>query len=436
MNKAFADTRPFASFEWMLALRYLRARRKEGFISVISLFSFLGILLGVATLIVVMAVLNGFRAELLDKILGFSGHANIYRQDLEPIGDFAAIQKRLEAIPGVSRVIALVEGQAMASSVRNNTGALVRGISETDLRKLPSINNERLRTALQLPGIPDEPASLDGFDQSGGVAIGERLAWRHQLGLGSTLTLISPEGPDTVIGSAPRIRAYPIVAIFKIGMSEYDESVVYMPLAEAQDYFMADDGVTALDLMVADPDSIDDSLAEIQEAAGGELRVQTWKERNLAFFSALTVERNVMFLVLTMIILVAALNIVSGLIMLVKDKGRDIAILRTMGATRGAIQRVFFLTGAAIGVAGTAGGFLLGLLICLNVESIRQFIQGISGVDPFNAELYFLSQLPADMDSTQTLWIVLMSLALSFAATLYPSWRAARLDPVEALRYE
>ncbi len=436
MEKALPDTRPFAGFEWMLALRYLRARRKEGFISVISLFSFLGILLGVATLIVVMAVLNGFRAELLDKILGFSGHANVYRQDMEPIADFAEIQRRLEQVQGVKRVIVLVEGQAMASSLRNNTGALVRGISEADLKKLPSINNERLRTGLKQPGIPDEPASLDGFEASGGVAIGERMAWQHQLGLGSSLTIISPEGPDTVVGNAPRIRDYPVVAIFKIGMSEYDESVVYMPLAEAQDYFMAENGVTAIDLMVDNPDAIDGMVAAIQEAAGPDLQVQTWKDRNLAFFNALAVERNVMFLVLTMIILVAALNIVSGLIMLVKDKGRDIAILRTMGATRGAIQRVFFITGAAIGVAGTAGGFISGLLICLNVESIRQFIQWVSGVDPFNAELYYLSQLPADMDSTQTLWIVAMSLALSFGATLYPSWRAARLDPVEALRYE
>jgi lipoprotein-releasing system permease protein len=436
MDKSLPDTRPFARFEWMLAGRYLRARRREGFISVISLFSFLGILLGVATLIVVMAVLNGFRAELLDKILGFQGHVAVYRSDVSPIPDYEALQQRLSAIPGVTRAVGLVEGQAMASSLRNNTGALVRGISEADIQKLPSLNNENLRTAMKEEGVPDEAASFAGFDASGGVAIGERMAWRHQLGIGSRITIISPEGPETVLGTAPRIRDYPVVAIFKVGMSDYDENVIYMPLAEAQDYFVTEEGVNQIEVMVDNPDEVEAYLLPIMDAAGEGMAVTTWKARNSTFFNALAVERNVMFLVLTMIILVAALNIISGLIMLVKDKGRDIAILRTMGATRGTIQRVFFLTGAAIGVAGTLGGFIVGLLICLNTERIRQFISWVSGVDPFNPELYYLAQLPAKMDSWQTVLIVLMSLGLSFAATLYPSWRAAKLDPVEALRYE
>ena len=436
MEKSLPDTRPFARFEWMLAGRYLRARRREGFISVISLFSFLGILLGVATLIVVMAVLNGFRAELLDKILGFQGHVAVYRSDVTPIPDYEALQQTLSAIPGVTRAVGLVEGQVMASSLRNNTGALVRGISEADILKLPSLNNDSLRTALKEEGVPDVTASFAGFDASGGVAIGERMAWRHQLGLGSRITIISPEGPETVIGTAPRIRDYPVVAIFKVGMSDYDENVIYMPLADAQEYFVTEEGVNQIEVMVDDPDDVDRYLLPIMDAAGEGMAVTTWKTRNSTFFNALAVERNVMFLVLTMIILVAALNIISGLIMLVKDKGRDIAILRTMGATRGTIQRVFFLTGATIGVAGTLGGFIVGLLICLNTERIRQFISWVSGVDPFNPELYYLAQLPARMDSWQTVLIVLMSLGLSFAATLYPSWRAAKLDPVEALRYE
>jgi lipoprotein-releasing system permease protein len=436
MDKSLPDTRPFARFEWMLAGRYLRARRREGFISVISLFSFLGILLGVATLIVVMAVLNGFRAELLDKILGFQGHIAVYRADVNPIPDYEALQQKLSAIPGVTRAVGLVEGQAMASSLRNNTGALVRGISEADIQKVPSLNNENLRTALKEEGVPDVTASFQGFDASGGVAVGERMAWRHQLGLGSRLTIISPEGPETVLGSTPRIRDYPVVAIFKVGMSDYDENVIYMPLSEAQEYFLTEEGVNQIEVMVEDPDEVEAYLLPIMDAAGEGMAVTTWKARNTTFFNALAVERNVMFLVLTMIILVAALNIISGLIMLVKDKGRDIAILRTMGATRGTIQRVFFLTGAAIGVAGTFGGFIVGLLICLNTERIRQFISWVSGVDPFNPELYYLAQLPAKMDSWQTVMILLMSLGLSFAATLYPSWRAAKLDPVEALRYE
>ena len=436
MDKSLPDTRPFAAFEWLLAARYLRTRRREGFISVISLFSFLGILLGVATLIVVMAVLNGFHSELLDKILGFQGHASVYSADTEPLQNYKDIEQRILEIPGVVRAIPLVEGQAMASSLRSNTGALVRGISDADIGKLPSIMNDKLRTAIKEPGVIDEKPSFVGFEASGGVAIGSRMAWRHQLGLGSNITIISPEGPDTVVGTAPRIRDYPVVAIFQVGMSDYDENVIYMPLAEAQDYFVTDDGVSQVEVTVDNPDNIDEFVLPLHEAAGDGMVVQTWQQRNLTFFNALAVERNVMFLVLTMIILVAALNIISGLIMLVKDKGHDIAILRTMGATRGTIMRVFFITGAAIGTVGTLAGFLVGLLICLNTENIREFITWVSGVDPFNQELYYLSRLPAKMDSWQTILIVLMSLGLSYSATLYPAWRAARLDPVEALRYE
>lgn len=436
MATALPDTKPFAGFEWKLALRYLRARRKEGFISVISLFSLIGIALGVATLIVVMSVFNGFHGELLKSVLGFSGHASIYQPDLSPINDFQTMKDRISALPGVTSATPIVEGQVMVSSVKNATGALVRGLAEEDIAKLATINNDKLQTAIVQPGVVDAKPTWKGFDASNGVAIGERMAWKHQVGLGGTITLIAPNGPETVIGSTPRIRDYTVVAIFKMGMSEYDEGVVYMPLPEAQDFFSTDTGVSGIEVTVADPESIAGQVGELSKAAGQGLMVQTWKDRNQAFFTAINVEQNVMFMVLTMIIIVAALNIISGLIMLVKDKGRDIAILRTMGATSGAIQRVFFITGAAIGVAGTIVGTLLGMLISANAERIRQGVQWLSGVDPFNPDLYYLSQLPSHVDLKQTAWIVLMSLALSFIATLYPSWRASKLDPVEALRYE
>lgn len=436
MVEGLPDTKPFAGFEWQLALRYLRARRREGFISVISLFSFLGIALGVATLIVVMSVFNGFHEELLSKILGFSGHASVYRQDQDPIANYKEVQTRLEKVQGVTRVIALVEGQAMVSSIRTATGALVRGISEDDLIKLPSINNKDLHTQLAVAGVEDANPTLAGFDKSDGIAIGEGLARRHQLALGSPITLIAPNGPDTVIGNTPRIRDYTVVAIFKMGMSDYDEGVVYMPIKEAQDFFSTNSGATGLEVMVEDPDAVQGQTAQLLDAAGPDLTVQTWQTRNVAFFNALAVERNVVIMVVSLVVLVAALNIISGLFMLVKDKGSNIAILRTMGATKGAIMRVFFLTGAAIGTFGTFVGLIVGVLICINADNIRHGIQWLSGVDPFNPEFYYLAQLPAKISYQQTFWIVVMALLISYLATLYPSWKAAKLDPVEALRYE
>jgi lipoprotein-releasing system permease protein len=416
-------THPFAPFEWMLSLRYLRARRQEGFISVNAGFSFLGIMLGVATLIIVMAVMNGFRKELLDKILGLNGHLLI--QPLEqPLTDWAAVAERVSQVPGVVLAAPIVEGQALASSPFNASGVLVRGLRGADLAKLPSISNNIRQ------------GTLEGFDQGQGVTIGRRLADQLSLRSGDNIILVSPKGAVTPMGMVPRIKSYKVAAVFEIGMSEYDSAFVFMPLPESQAYFNRAGDVTAIEVYVDKPDQIERYRKLVTEAAGRPIFVVDWRQRNSTFFNALQVERNVMFLILTIIVIVAAFNITSGLIMLVKDKGRDIGILRTQGVTQGAIMRIFMMTGASIGFVGTFVGFLLALVICLNIESIRRFLSWLTNTELFSPELYFLSKLPADLDASETTAVVFMALTLSLLATLYPAWRAARLDPVEALRYE
>ncbi|MER8761499.1 MULTISPECIES: lipoprotein-releasing ABC transporter permease subunit [unclassified Mesorhizobium] len=428
MNEAAAarpsGAGPFSGFERLVAWRYLRSRRKETVISVIASISFLGIMLGVATLIVVMAVMNGFRAELLTRILGVNGHLIVQPLDM-PLEDYAQVAGRINGVPGVKYAIPLIDGQVLAQgNVGGGTGALVRGIRGEDLGKITIVANNI------------KEGSIVGFDTGEGVAIGSRMAENLGLVLGDTITLISPEGDITPLGTTPRMKGYPITAIFEVGMSEYDSSIVYMPFSEAQLYFNMDGRAQTIEIYADNPDNIDALKPKVEEAAQRPISLVDWRERNKTFFDALQVERNVMFMILTLIVLVAALNIISGLIMLVKDKGHDIAILRTMGATRGAILRIFLMTGAAIGVVGTIAGVLLGIVICLNVERIRQFFSWLADERLFNPELYFLSQLPARMDASETISVVLMALALSFLATLFPAWRAARLDPVEALRYE
>jgi lipoprotein-releasing system permease protein len=422
MKSGHSATKPFAPFEWMLAGRYLRTRRREGVVSVIAGFSFLGIMLGVATLIVVLSVMNGFRKELLEKIVGINGHVFIAPID-SPLTDYADVAERLSKVVGIRRAVPFVEGQAFASSPYNGSGVLVRGVRGSDLAKIEPVANNIRQGAIQ------------DFDKGGGVAIGKRLAETLSLQIGDTITLITPRGAATPFGTAPRIKGYPVTAIFEIGMSEFDSAFVYMPLAEAQSYFNRENDVNVIEVFLDDADRVDEARQSIEMAAERPVALTDWRQRNRTFFGALEVERNVMFLILTLIVLVAALNIISGLIMLVKDKSSDIAILRTMGATRGAIMRVFLITGASIGIVGTIAGFMLGLLLALNVETIRQIIGRLTNTNLFPAELYFLSRLPADVNASEVVTVVGMALILSLLATLYPSWRAARLDPVQALRY-
>lgn len=414
----------FGPFERMVAARYLRARRKEGFVSVIAGFSLLGIALGVATLIIVMAVMNGFRADIMDRILGVNGHIAVYGVQ-ESITDYDQALAQVRGVPGVVSAVPSVEGQVFVTGgASGGTGALVRGLRHEDVSNTPWIASKIVE------------GSLSSYAAGEGILIGRRMALRFNVRAGDEITLISARGNVTAFGSVPRSYAFKIAGVFDMGMSDFDSTIVFMPLTLAQTYLKHPNAITNIEVHVASPDDAQPIAQRVQQTLGPSYRVFSWEQTNGTFFNVLQVERNVMFLILSLIILVAALNIISGLIMLVKDKGRDIAILRTMGATRGMIMRIFLIAGTSVGLVGTTLGFGIGVLFCNNIEAIRRFIERLLGTELFNAEIYFLTQMPAKMEWQETLSVVLMALVLSFGATLYPSWRAARTDPVEALRYE
>jgi lipoprotein-releasing system permease protein len=444
-------TRAFSRFEWLIAGRYLRARRKEAFISVIASLTMVGVAIGVATLIVVMSVMNGFRAELLTKILGLNGHFTAFPIERE-FTDYKETIVALEQVDGVQFAVYFVEGQVLASGRDNSTGVTVRGMDEENLRKLDLLYNTKGQ------------GGWDDWDNSGGVAIGYRLAQTLGVSLGDQVQIINPNGAMTPFGTTPQIRSYPVNVIFDLGMVEFDSFFMYMPLEPAQEYFklyedvlkpgqppldpMASDEeidaayeripqATAAEIFIDDPDNVAVMRQRLQaDPAARPLVLTDWQQRNETFFSALQVERVVMFTILSMIILVAAFNIISSLIMLVKDKSSDIAVLRTMGATRGSIMRIFSITGTTIGVVGTLVGLVLGLVVAANAEPLRAFISSTLGVAIFPPEIFFLSSLPSKTDPVEVTVVVCLALGLSFLATLYPAWRAAQYDPVEALRYE
>lgn len=413
----------FSKFERMMAGRYLRAKRKEGFISVITGFAYVGTAIGVATLIIVMSVMNGFRHELLSRILGINGHIGIMAPSSYPFNNYVDAVKEIEEIEHIKLVVPMIENQLLVTAGKSAEGAMVRGISGEDLLKKPAMAKAV------------EKVDMDYFEGDN-VIMGIRLARKMGVVEGDKITLLSPNGKVTAFGTVPRMKSYQVIGTFDSGMYEYDANFVFMPLDAAQVYFGLPNAVTNIDVTLDDDAYLMPVRQVLEKSIGGGSYIYDWKQSNAAFFNAIEVERNVMFIVLTLIILVAAFNIVTGLIMLVKDKGRDVAVLRTMGATKGMIMRIFFVDGAFIGIVGTTIGVILGLLFCDNIEAIRQGLQSLLGRDLFSAEIYFLSKLPARVDPAEVLSVIGISLFLSFAATLYPSWRAAKFDPVEALRYE
>lgn len=413
----------FSKFERMTAGRYLRAKRKEGFISVITGFAYVGTAIGVATLIIVMSVMNGFRHELLSRILGINGHIGIMAPSSYPFNNYGNAVKEIEEIEHIKLVMPMIENQLLVTAGKSAEGAMVRGLLREDILKKPAMAKAV------------EKVDMDYFEGDN-VIMGIRLARKMGVVEGDKVTLLSPNGKVTAFGTVPRMKSYQVIGLFDSGMFEYDANFIFMPLPSAQVYFGLNDAVTNIDVTLDDDKYLMPVRQVLEKSLGGNAYLYDWKQNNAAFFNAIEVERNVMFIVLTLIILVAAFNIVTGLIMLVKDKGRDVAVLRTMGATKGMIMRIFFMDGAFIGLVGTAFGVVLGLLFCDNIEAIRQGLQAMLGRDLFSAEIYFLSKLPARVDPAEVLSVVGISLFLSFAATLYPAWRAAKFDPVEALRYE
>lgn len=406
-----------------VAFRYLRSRKKTRFVSVITGFSFLGIMLGVATLIIVMSVMNGFREELMNRILGFNGHLSVQPSWGPVLSLNESLLDEIRKVPNVESVAPVVEGQVMVSTNLHTQGAMVRGMRAEDFKTRPLL-------------FDNLAGNFSLFEKEQGVIIGSRLASKLGLRFGDKVNLISPNGNVTAFGTMPRTKAYKMVATFDSGMYEYDANMIFMPMAQAQKFLMQEGNVSQIDIFLKDQKDLPFTMQNLREVLPLNVSVVDWRKSNAAFFNAVEVERNVMFLILMLIIVVAAFNIISGLIMLVRDKTKDIAILRTMGASRRGIMSVFLIDGCFVGVVGSLLGLLLGLSISLNLESIRQWLGSLAGRDLFSAEVYFLSQLPSKTYASDVILVVCLALGLSFLATLYPSWKASKTDPVEALRYE
>lgn len=422
---------PFAAFEWLIAWRYLRARRAEGGVSAMTWISLIGITLAVFALIATLSVRSGFRAEFVDTILGANAHVTIYNSAIvtpngqlsRVIHDYDEMAARVAAVPGVTRVAPLVRGQVMASRDSRSAGVEVFGIAYEDLLTIPRVAR------------PDAfRGDIGRFEQ--GIAIGSGVARELNVTVGDRIRLISPDGVQTAFGTSPRIGAYEVVYIFTAGRYDIDRTRVYMPFAEAQSYFNRDGVADELEVMVARPERIDDLAIALMRAGGDRAMIWTWRDSAGAFLRALDIEDNVMFIILSILVLIAAMNIISGLIMLVKNKGRDIGILRTMGLSEGSVLRVFFICGASVGVLGTIAGVILGCLFAVYIDPIFAFVNYVAGGGVWDPSIRGIYALPAELRLVDVLKAIGLSLGLSFVVTIFPARRAARMNPVEALRYE
>jgi len=413
----------FSRTERLLAFRYLKSRKRTGFVSVIAGFSFLGIMLGVATLIIVMSVMNGFRAELMGRVLGLNGQLGVYPEWGDILPDYQKNEAAVLTLPNIESVVPVVDAQVMITAHDTSTGIMVRGMSPQDFAARPILMNN-------YKGLP-----FTEFVHRQ-VILGYRLARRLGVRSGDEVMLVSPKGNITAFGTIPKMKSYTVIGTFDTSMFQYDDNYLFMPLAEAQSFFKTNGAVSHLEVFVRDSKQLDSTIRQAFEVITPDAVVYDWRHTNQAFFNAIEVERNVMFLILTLIILVAAFNMISGLIMLVQDKTKDIAVLRTMGLSRGGVQRVFLMAGLMVGLVGTAAGVALGLAFSYNIDAIKGWLESLSGQELFSAEIYFLSHLPAQVDLNEVCVVAGMSLALALLATLYPSWKAGRTDPVEALRYE